>query len=91
MAKIRANINGEYLKELRRERGLSGIKVASLLGVSESTYYKWEGNRQVPSILKLQILQIIYKGLDYNKLLSLEFKKCYNKRIDRKGGKGENR
>ena len=74
MVKIRAKINGGYLKELRRDRGLSGIQVASLLGVSESTYYKWEGGRQAPSILKLQILQVVYKELDYNKLLSLDLK-----------------
>lgn len=74
MVKIRAKINGVYLKELRRDRGLSGIKVASLLGISESTYYKWESGRQAPSILKLQILQVVYKELDYNKLLSLDLK-----------------
>ena len=42
----------------------------------------------MPSILKMQLLQILYKDLDYNKLLSLKVDKCYNNCID--NGKEKN-
>lgn len=88
--KVIGYINGKYLKELRIKNGFTPLEVATKLGVGVSTYYKWEGAKQMPSILKLQILQIIYKDIDYNKLLSLELIKCYNSNcIDREGGKCE--
>lgn len=76
--KIIGYVNGEYLKELRIKRKLTPLQTAQKLGVGLSTYYKWEGNKQAPSILRMQILQMLYKELDYNKLLSLDLKKCYN-------------
>lgn len=76
--KVIGHINGRYLKEMRLKQRLTPLQVADKLGVGLSTYYKWEGAKQMPSILKIQLLEIIYKGLDYNKLLSLNVKKCYN-------------
>lgn len=76
--KVIGHINGRYLKELRLKRRLTALQVADKLGVGVSTYYKWEGAKQMPSILKIQLLQILYRDLDYNKLLSLNIKKCYN-------------
>lgn len=87
--KVIGYINGKYLKGLRIKSGFTPLEVATKLGIGVSTYYKWEGAKQMPSILKLQILQIIYKDIDYNKLLSLEIKKCYNNNcID--SGRGSN-
>lgn len=96
--KIRGYVNGEYLKELRKKHNLTPIQTADKLGVGLSTYYKWEGNKQAPSILKMQLLQILYKELDYNELLSigddkinaLYSKKCYNSNcINRERGNNE--
>lgn len=72
--KSRGNINSAYLKELRVQHGFTPRQMANKLGVGLSTYYKWEDNTQTPSILKIQLLQKVYKGLDYNKLLSLDLK-----------------
>ena len=88
IGKIIGHINGGYLKEMRIKHGLTPQQVADKLGVGVSTYYKWEGAKQMPSILKIQLLQILYKDLDYNKLLSLRVDKCYNNCID--NGKGKN-
>lgn len=76
--KIRGYVNGKYLKELRIKNGYTPLQVAQKLGIGLSTYYKWEGNKQAPSILKMQLLQLVFGEMDYNKLLSLEKKKCYN-------------
>lgn len=77
--KIIGHINGRYLKEVRLKQKLTPLQMSEKLGVGLSTYYKWEGSKQAPSILKMQMLQILHKELDYNKLLSLELKKCYNR------------
>lgn len=88
--KIIGYVNVKYLKELRIKNKMTPLQMAQMLGIGLSTYYKWEGGKQTPSILKIQMLQIIYKELDYNKLLSLEMKKCYNSNcIDRERGNDE--
>lgn len=88
--KIRGYVNGKYLKELRVKNGYTPLQVAQKLEIGLSTYYKWEGNKQAPSIIKMQLLQILYKELDYNKLLSLDLEKCYNSNcIDNGKGKYE--
>ena len=87
--KIIGYINGSYLKEMRLKYGLTPKQVAEKLGVGLSTYYKWEGAKQMPSILKMQMLQMLYKELDYNKLLSLKVDKCYNNCIDNRKEKNE--
>ena len=81
---IKGHINGKYLAELRKAHNLSVEDVANRIGVSVSTYYKWESNHQAPSILKLQLLQVIYKDIDYNKLLSLYNVKQYGRLLERK-------
>lgn len=90
MYKFMGKINGAYLRRLRKDRGYKGVELADLMGIAESTYYKWEAGRQIPSIAKIQMLQYIYgECFDYNQLLSIKFKKCYNSEIGRKGGNGE--
>ena len=41
---IKGHINGRYLAELRKENKLTVEEVANRIGVSVSTYYKWESN-----------------------------------------------
>ena len=74
--KVMGYINGKYLKELRIQNGFTPLEVATKLGIGLSTYYKWEGAKQIPSVLRLQILQLVYKDIDFNKLLSLNTIKC---------------
>lgn len=76
---IKGHINGRYLAELRKENKLTVEEVANRIGVSVSTYYKWESNHQSPSIFKLQLLQLVYKDIDFNKLLSIYNIKQYGK------------
>lgn len=88
--KIIGALNTEYLRELRVRNGITPIQIAEKLGVGLSTYYKWEGGKQTPSILKIQLLQLMYKKIDYNKLLAIDLKKCYNSNcIDRERGNNE--
>ena len=81
---IKGHINGKYLTELRKAHNLTVEDVANRIGVSVSTYYKWESNHQAPSILKLQLLQVIYKDIDFNKLLSLYNVKQYGRLLEKK-------
>ena len=81
---IKGHINGKYLAELRKEHNLSVEDVANRIGISVSTYYKWESNHQSPSILKIQLLQLLYKDIDFNKLLSLYNIKQYGRLLERK-------
>jgi transcriptional regulator with XRE-family HTH domain len=74
--KIIGYINGSYLKKLRIKHGYTPAEISEKLGIGLSTYYKWEGSKQIPSILRLQILQLVYKDIDFNKLLSLNTIKC---------------
>ena len=88
--KVMGYINGKYLKELRIQNGFTPLEVATKLGIGLSTYYKWEGAKQIPSILRLQILQLIYKDIDFNKLLSLNSIKCCDSNCtDRERGNNE--
>ena len=87
--KIIGYINGSYLKELRIKHGYTPAKISEKLWIGLSTYYKWEGAKQIPSVLRLQILQLVYTDIDYNKLLSLNTIKCCNTCIDRERGNNE--
>ena len=87
--KIIGYINGSYLKELRIKHGYTPTKISEKLGIGLSTYYKWEGAKQIPSVLRLQILQLVYTDIDYKKLLSLNTIKCCNTCIDRERGNNE--
>ena len=87
--KIIGYINGSYLKELRIKHGYTPAKISEKLGIGLSTYYKWEGAKQIPSVLRLQILQLVYTDIDYNKLSSLNTIKCCNTCIDRERGNNE--
>ena len=87
--KIIGYINGSYLKELRIKHGYTPAKISEKLGIGLSTYYKWEGAKQIPSVLRLQILQLVYTDIDYNKWLSLNTIKCCNTCIDRERGNNE--
>lgn len=81
---IKGHINGRYLVELRKKHKLSVETVSAKIGVSISTYYKWESNHQAPSILKLQMLQILYRDIDFNKLLNLRTIESYNNFLENK-------
>ena len=81
---IKGHINGKYLAELRKAHNLTVEDVANRIGVSVSTYYKWESNHQSPSILKLQLLQLLYKDIDFNQLLSLYNVKQYGRLLEKK-------
>ena len=87
--KIIGYINGSYLKELRIKHGYTPAKISEKIAIGLSTYYKWEGAKQIPSVLRLQILQLVYTDIDYNKLLSLNTIKCCNTCIDRERGNNE--
>ena len=88
--KIIGYINGGYLKQLRKKHGYTHAEISEKLGIGLSTYYKWEGAKQIPSILRLQILQLIYKDIDFNKLLSLNsIKYCDSNCTDRERGNNE--
>lgn len=81
---IKGHINGKYLAQLRKDHKYTVEDVANKIGVSVSTYYKWESNHQSPSILKIQLLQVLYKDIDFNKLLSLYNVKPYGRLLERK-------
>lgn len=85
--KITGYINTNYLKELRKNHKLSAEQLANKLRVSLSTYYKYECGYQTPSIFRLQLLNLIYKDVDYNKLLNIKNIKCYSEYLDNIGGK----
>lgn len=61
----------ERFKELREEKGLSTIKLAKELKVSNSTITRWETNQRVPSIDNLYNIAVFFKvSADY--LIGLE-------------------
>lgn len=49
--KIKPRFAGNRLKEFRKDRGLSQVKIARLLRTSQSTYSKWEMGLLGPNLL----------------------------------------
>ena len=45
--KIIGYINGGYLKQLRKKHGYTPAEISEKLGIGLSTYYKWEGSKQI--------------------------------------------
>ena len=39
------------IKELRAKKGLSGVKLAEMIGVSHATVVNWEKGKKIPSVL----------------------------------------
>ncbi len=39
------------IKELRAKKGLNGVKLAEMLGVSHATVVNWEKGKKIPSVL----------------------------------------
>jgi len=51
---------GNKLKGMRIEKGLSTIEIAEKLGVSESTYRRYESDKSFPDIFTLDKIAKIY-------------------------------
>lgn len=51
---------GHKLKGMRIEKGLSTIEIAEKLGVSESTYRRYESDKSFPDIFTLDKIAKIY-------------------------------
>ena len=60
-----ANVIGTRLKRIRKDRGLSVKEVASRLGVTGQTIYRWESGERIPDVATfLQIGQAFGVTLD---------------------------
>ena len=47
---------GEFLKHLRKEKGLTQEQLAEKIGVSRQTVSKWEGGQSTPDVERLVVL-----------------------------------
>jgi transcriptional regulator with XRE-family HTH domain len=61
----------ERLKELREEKGLSYVKLAQKIGVSDVTIGRWEKLTSVPSATEIIALSKFF-GVSADYLLGLE-------------------
>lgn len=56
----------EHLRQIRKERGVSGIDLADALNISPYTLYNWEAGRREPSLADLVALADYFDvSLDY--------------------------
>ena len=62
---------GQFLSQLRRERGLTQEQLGDQLGVTNKTVSRWETGTYLPPVEMLQALSEFY-GLTINELLSGE-------------------
>lgn len=46
----------DNVRTARKEKGLSGAELASMLGLSHQTIYRWENGRGYPDISQLELL-----------------------------------
>lgn len=52
---------GNKLRGLRNEMGYSTLEVSDMIGVSESTYRRFETDRSVPDVYQISKIAKIYK------------------------------
>ena len=62
---------GNYLSELRRERGITQEELGRELGVSNKTVSRWETGTYLPPVEMLQALSNKY-GISINEILAGE-------------------
>lgn len=55
-------MTGTQLGEWRRSMGLTKTKAAALLGVGQSTYYRWEDAPDVSELVRLATLALSLKA-----------------------------
>ena len=60
---------GDFLAELRKEKGLTQEKLGEILGVSNKTVSRWETGSYLPPVEMLQALSTYY-GITINEILS---------------------
>lgn len=63
MFKFNGRIDSEYLRGRIKAEGYKITEVANIIGVGESTFYKWLADDQMPSIAKIQMLQFVLGGV----------------------------
>ncbi len=60
------NVFGKRLKEIREERGISQIKLASAIGVSKAIVSLWENGLREPTLSNLVLLADFFgQSIDY--------------------------
>lgn len=59
------------LKALRANKGLSQIKAAELVGVSEGTWRNWEKGKSLPNASKINIIEQKFDAT-YNDIIFLQ-------------------
>lgn len=62
---------GRLIKRLRTERGLTQIRLAEALGVSDKAVSKWERGRGAPEVSLLKVLSDVF-GVNIEKILQGE-------------------
>lgn len=55
---------GKYIRDLRRQMGLTQEKLAAVLGVSFSTLNRWENGRSKPSPLAQERIEHLLKQIN---------------------------
>ena len=63
------NMIGEYLRDLRRRRGMSQQELALALGVSKQTISNWEVGRKVPRMKVVEKIANVF-GVSRNSILA---------------------
>ena len=66
------NVFGKRLKEIREERGISQIKLASAIGVSKAIVSLWENGLREPTLSNLVLLEHRLSGRQ-NGILNCRF------------------
>lgn len=62
---------GEYLRELRKEKGYTQEQLGEILGTTNKTVSRWETGTYLPPVEMLQLLSELY-GISINEILSGE-------------------
>ena len=60
---------GKFLKELRKEKGLTQEQLGEKIGVTNKTVSRWENGNYIPPVECLAMLSDIY-GISINEILS---------------------
>lgn len=60
---------GKFLKELRKEKGLTQEQLGEKIGVTNKTVSRWENGNYIPPVECLSMLSDIY-GISINEILS---------------------
>lgn len=61
---IQTVIDGNYVRKLRNDTGLSVYDFANMFGVSGQTVHNWESNKSYPSSLHIANMMQLRKKID---------------------------